>query len=64
MIPSPYRQPTAEELAEVVYRSYLKRSREYDPRLRPMGLLEWERLPSLSKDLLAECMEDLLDELY
>ena len=58
------RQPkTVEQMAELLYKSLLRRKNDIDPRLWPLALLEWERLPSLSKAYLAEALSDVFDDL-
>lgn len=50
-------------MAELLYKSLLRRRNDVDPRLWPLALLEWERLPSLSKAYLAEALSDVFDDL-
>jgi hypothetical protein len=51
---------TPDLLAKLLYESYCKRSKEYDPRFWPLGLYSWEQLPGVSKKLLIQVATDLI----
>jgi hypothetical protein len=54
---------TAEYLGQVLYFSYLNRSKILDPRLKTWGKEAWEELPSMAKILWIEIAHDVLEVL-
>lgn len=61
---SRHNEPTATQIACSLYRNLLWSKDDYDPRLWPLGLLEWEELPSISKQVLTEAVLAMQKELY